>query len=111
MIWGLLGQGIGALDLGLTTVKVRIANKLCTQTRIFDRKFVQIKNQKPNNPLTRILTAEEKLDFVGTLASWISSKDIMDTCFILNFGYEAPLPWPQVSMQVGVCCARRRDAK
>ena len=22
--------------------------------------------------------------------------DIMHTCFILNFGYEAPLPWPQV---------------
>ena len=28
--------------------------------------------------------------------SWISSNDIMETCFILNFGYEAPLPWPQV---------------
>ena len=22
----------------------------------------------------------------------------MDTCIVLNFGYDAPLPWPQVSI-------------
>ena len=44
----------------------------------------------------RVLLDAEKLDFVRKLVSWIEGKDILDTCFILNFGYEAPLPWPQV---------------
>ena len=43
-----------------------------------------------------ILPDEEKLEFVKTSVSLIEVKDIIDTCFILNFGYEAPLPWPQV---------------
>ena len=43
------------------------------------------------------LTDEEKLEFVSKSVSWIQGKDIMDSCFILNFGYEASLPWPQVS--------------
>ena len=38
----------------------------------------------------------EKLKFVRKQVSWFEGKDIMDTCFILNFGYEALLPWPQV---------------
>ena len=38
------------------------------------------------------------MEFVKTSVSWISGKDIMDTCFVLNYGYEAPLPWPQVSV-------------
>ena len=54
------------------------------------------KNQ--NNTVMRVLPDEEKLDFVRTSVFWISNNDIMDTCFILNYGYEAPLPWPQVSM-------------
>ena len=62
------------------------------------RKFVQNKSQKTNKTSRRILNAREKLDFVRTTVAWISSKDIMDSCFILNFGYEAPLPWPQVSI-------------
>ena len=44
------------------------------------------------------LTDEEKLEFVSKSVSWIQGKDIMDSCFILNFGYEAALPWPQVSI-------------
>ena len=44
----------------------------------------------------RLLSYEEKLVFVKTTVSWIEGKDIMDTCFVINFGYEAPLPWPQV---------------
>ena len=47
------------------------------------------------------LTDEEKLEFVSNSVSWIQGKDIMDSCFILNFGYEASLPWPQVSIQWG----------
>ena len=43
------------------------------------------------------LTDEDKMTFVRTAVSWISSKDIMDTCFILNFGYKALFPWPQVN--------------
>ena len=60
------------------------------------RKFLT-KTQNPKNTLQRLLTNDEKLEFVKTSVTWISSKDIMDTCFILNFGYEAPLPWPQVN--------------
>ena len=47
-------------------------------------------------PLMRVLAKAEKLEFLKTSVSWIEGKDIMDTCFVLNFGYEAPLPWPQV---------------
>ena len=56
------------------------------------------KNHKASNELGRFLKNEEKLEFVRTSVSWISGKDIMDTCFVLNYGYEAPLPWPQVNI-------------
>ena len=46
----------------------------------------------------KVLSTEEKLKFVRTSVSWIQGKDTMDTCFILNYGYEAPLPWPQVKI-------------
>ena len=49
-------------------------------------------------PRRWVLTNVAKWDFVKTSVSWISGKDIMDGCFILNYGYEAPLPWPQVSI-------------
>ena len=52
--------------------------------------------QHSNNTLLRVLPEAEKLEFVKTSVAWIQGQDIMDTCFILNFGYEAPLPWPQV---------------
>ena len=42
-----------------------------------------------------VLTDEEILEFVETSATWIEGRNIKD-CFTLNFGYEAPLPWPQV---------------
>ena len=48
------------------------------------------------------LTEKEKLTFVRKSVSWIEGRDMMDmmemmdACFVLNFGYEAPLPWPQV---------------
>ena len=48
--------------------------------------------------LSRILLEGEKLEFVKTSVSWIAGKNTMDSCFILNFGYSAPLPWPQVSI-------------
>ena len=54
------------------------------------------KNNTLINKLRRVLSNDEKLEFVKTSVSWIQGKDIMDTCFILNFGFEAPLPWPQV---------------
>ena len=49
-----------------------------------------------SNKAIRVLSSEEKLEFVRSSVSLIEGKDIMDTCFILNFGYEASLPWPQV---------------
>ena len=43
-----------------------------------------------------VLLDAEKMEFVSKSVSWIQGHDIIDNCFILNFGYEAPLPWPQV---------------
>ena len=50
------------------------------------------------NTRRRVITTREKLKFIKTLVSWIRSKDILNSCFILNYGYEAPLPWPQVNL-------------
>ena len=47
-------------------------------------------------PSVRVLPEAEKIEFLKTSVSWIEGKDIMDTCFVLNFGYPFPLPWPQV---------------
>ena len=49
----------------------------------------------------RALTEAEKLEFVSKSVSWIQGKDNMESCFILNFGFEAALPWPQVNIQWG----------
>ena len=43
-----------------------------------------------------VLKEEEMFDFMRKAFNWIHGQDHVDTCFILNFGYEAPLPWPQV---------------
>ena len=59
------------------------------------RKFLKIKNH-PDKPSMRVLPELEKLEFLKASVSWIESKDIMDTCFVLNFGYPFPLSWPQV---------------
>ena len=55
------------------------------------RKFV-----KQNNTLGMALLDGEKFEFVANSVSWIEGRNIMDSCFTLNFGYDAPLPWPQV---------------
>ena len=59
------------------------------------RKFLMTNNLS-KKPSMRILPEAEKLEFLKTSVSWIESKDIMDTCFVLNFGYPFPLPLPQV---------------
>ena len=59
-------------------------------------KFLNIARNTSHNNSMRVLLDTEKLGFVRTSVSWIEGQDIMDNCFILNFGYEAPLPWPQV---------------
>ena len=59
------------------------------------RKFLMTKHL-PEKSSKRILPDAEKLEFLKTSVSWIESKDIMDTCFVLNFGYPFRLPWPQV---------------
>ena len=43
----------------------------------------------------RVLPSVKEFEFVKVSVSWIGAKN-MENCFILNFGYEAPLPWPQV---------------
>ena len=57
-----------------------------------DRHFV---NKRPNTS-RMVLLEKEKLEFVKTFVYWTEGRDVMDSCFTLNFGYEAPLPWPQV---------------
>ena len=59
------------------------------------------KTQDPDNTLGRALSDAEKLQFVSKSVFWIQGKDTMDSCFILNFGYEASLPWPQVRIYWG----------
>ena len=57
---------------------------------IITRKFI-----KPNYSFRRVLPEEE---FVKTFVSWIEARDIIDNCFVLNFGFAASLPWPQVKL-------------
>ena len=59
------------------------------------RKFLT-KIQKSKDNLGMVLPDEEKLEFVKTSALWIQNKDTIGSCFILNFGFDSPLPWPQV---------------
>ena len=59
------------------------------------RKFLK-NNHLANNTMMRVLSSAEKLEFVSKSVSWIQGQDIMETCFILNFGYEPPHNWPQV---------------
>ena len=61
--------------------------------------LIQLTNANFINSIM-VLPDTEKLEFVRKSVSWIQGHDIMDTCFILNFGYEAPLPWPQVRSHV-----------
>ena len=43
------------------------------------------------------LSEDEKLNFMNKTVSWIQlTENIIDSCFVLNFGYSQPLPWPQV---------------
>ena len=72
-------------------------------TSNFIRTYNHFKNQNYITTLGRVLSIEEKIEFVKTSVSWIKGKSIMDTCFILNFGFEAPLPWPQVYVERGSC--------
>ena len=62
------------------------------------RQFFMTKDLS-KKPMMRVLPEAEKLEFLKTLVSWIEGRDIMDTCFVLNFGYEAPSPWPQVLLE------------
>ena len=34
--------------------------------------------------------------FVRTTVAWIQQRNIVDSCFTLNYGYIGALPWPQV---------------
>ena len=77
----LLRYGLGGLGLELDTrTKFYKMLSLC----------------RTNNTSRQLLSDEEKLDFVKTAASWIGGRDILNSCFTIHFGYDAPLPWPQV---------------
>ena len=66
-------------------------------SKYFARKFFNYRGHESKNPKRRVLPEDEKLDFVRTSVSFIEGTDVMDSCLILNFGYEKSLPWPQVS--------------
>ena len=67
----------------------------------FARKYFENEYQETKNNSKRILPDEDKLDFLKASLFWIERKDIMG-CLLLNFGYEAPLPWPQVFSELNV---------
>ena len=94
---GLLGQGPGlGLGPGLDN-KSLCSVSYGTDNIHYDSRELLTQTQILNDTLEKkVLSIGEKLEFLKTSVSWISSKDIMDTCFVLNYGYEASLPWPQV---------------
>ena len=49
-------------------------------------------------PSKKTLTNKEQFLFIKKTFSWIHGHDIIDTCIVQNFGFEAPIPWPQVDM-------------
>ena len=75
--------------------------ELLSETKNITRKFLKTKHLS-NNAMMRVLPRAEKLEFVRRSVHWIQGQDIMDTCFILNYGYEASLPWPQVQIYIGL---------
>ena len=66
------------------------------------RKFLKTE-ELSNNSLMRVLSIEEKFEFIRTTVSWIEGKDIIATCFVLNFGHDDPIPWPQVKLRLYTC--------
>ena len=42
------------------------------------------------------LTSDEEKIGICKNSLWIQGEDTMDSCFIINFGFDPPLPWPQV---------------
>ena len=46
--------------------------------------------------LRMVLPEKNKFEFLKASVFWIEGRDIIDSCFTLNYGYEAPIPWPQV---------------
>ena len=78
--------------------------KLCYESRKHLEFIIIARNKflKPNYTFRRVLIDKEKFEFVKTFASWIEKRDIIDNCFVLNFGYVAPFPWPQVDINAFV---------
>ena len=75
--------------------------KICLNGHFFiilniGRMYLKTAKILSKNNSMRVLSDTEKLEFVSKSVSWIEGRVIMDTCFVLNFGYEEPLPWPQV---------------
>ena len=54
----------------------------------------------PKSLTSRVLQDGQKIEFLSKSVAWIQGHDTMDACFVLNYGYEAPLPWPQVRMRL-----------
>ena len=54
----------------------------------------------PKSLTSRVLPDAEKIEFVSKSVAWIQGHGTMDACFVLNYGYEAPLPWPQVRLEL-----------
>ena len=47
--------------------------------------------------LGKALSIEEKIAFVKDT---VSGQGNMDACFVLNYGFEEQLPWPQVRQKI-----------
>ena len=48
------------------------------------------------------LTHDERFDFIQDILRWVNGADILQDqgCFILNFGYKQPLPFPEIKLSL-----------
>ncbi len=58
---------------------------------------VEFEYNVSNCRISSKISKEERFSFVRASSAWIKGKDIVDACFVLNFGYSDQLPWPQVN--------------
>ena len=80
----------------LKSKKIFIRSTICTSSTHPFISFEYLKGFLIQNTFRMVLPEEEKMEFVRAAVTWMSGMNIMDNSFVLNFGYEALFPWPQV---------------
>ena len=80
------------IGLSLSDSKKYLTNIKLIFTKIICRDLYGTDLKKSGKALTK----EEKVAFVNRI---VSGQGNMDSCFVLNFGFDEQLPWPQVRKQ------------